>query len=289
MGEPEEQPGEEPAEQPTEADEPSGAADDELVVDTTVVETEADREERRRISHQAAIEAAAPRPEPEEVEPPATLPWGRRLEIGGSYAMVFRPFANGLTPSSIGYNPALAAWALHLHWDLFPFLRFHPYFLDAHHGLDIPAGALSSGTSDSIAAGATVADTTVATFVLGAKLAPTWPISDRFRAWIAAGIGWGRYEFPEMVVTEPSGAQLTIRERSGVFVEFPLGLGASFDIIERWLAIEYEATAAPATGQSGSAYEVFKAIDSSGNLKDVGMFGAVEVSFVQTLGLSLIL
>jgi hypothetical protein len=92
-----------------------------------------------------------------------------------------------------------------------------------------------------------------------------------------------------MTATEPSGAQFTIRERSGVFVEFPLGLGASFDIIERWLAIEYEATAAPSTGQSGSAYQVFKAIDADGNLKDVGRFGAVEVSFVQTLGLSLIL
>jgi hypothetical protein len=168
---------------------PAGEEDQGVVADTTQVESEATRDERRRIAHQAAIETTRPRPPGEEVEPPPPPHWVRRLEIGGAYAMVFRPFANGLEDSAIGYEPAYVAWALHLHWDLFPWLRLHPYFLDAHHGLDIPAGGLATGTGNSISADATIAEATVATFVFGAKLAPTWPISDRFRAWRRGSVG----------------------------------------------------------------------------------------------------
>ena len=92
-----------------------------------------------------------------------------------------------------------------------------------------------------------------------------------------------------MTVTETDGTAYQIRERDGVVVEFPLGLGISFDVIERWMAIHYEATAAPVTGNSGNAHELFQAIDADGNIRDVGAFGAIEVSFVQTLGVSLIL
>jgi hypothetical protein len=74
-----------------------------------------------------------------------------------------------------------------------------------------------------------------------------------------------------------------------VLAEFPFGRGASVDGIPRWLAIGDEASAAPVTGQSGDAHEVLQALDPAGNVRHLGAFGAVEASFVPTLGLSLIL
>jgi hypothetical protein len=126
------------------------------------------------------------------------------------------------------------------------------------------------------------------TFSFGAKLAPTLPISERLRIWLAVGVGWGRFNFDSMTVMQGA-EEFTVRERKGVFVEFPLGLGISFDVIERWMAIGYEAVAAPVVGQSGDAYEPSQTVDANGIIQNVGPLGAPEVSFVQTLGVSLIL
>jgi hypothetical protein len=233
-------------------------------------------------------ERERPRTALPDVEPPEPPPWGRRIEVGASFAFVLRPYANGNAESQIGYSPA-PGFGVHLHWEFFPWLRFHPYFVHAFHSVDVPAGALASGTSISIPADATISDTTVATFVIGAKLAPTYPFTDRIRAWVTLGVGWGRFEFPIVTVTETSGDSYEVRRRAGTQVEFPLGVGVAFDVIEHWLSVEYEATAAPVTGQSGSAYEIFQTTDVQGAIRDVGPYGAIEASFVQTLGVSLIL
>jgi hypothetical protein len=245
------------------------------------------RLERRRRSHQVAIEETEPRPPLppiDEVEPP---PWARRIEIGGHFAFVIRPLAGGVVDTPNGYDPA-PGWGIHLHWNIVDWFRFSPYFLDSHHVLNIPPGGLAQPESaNSISPTATIESPSVSTFSFGAKLQPTWNINDRLRTWATVGVGWGRFEFPVMTVTEGDQVYDT-RERSGVFVEFPLGVGISFDIIERWLAVEYEALAAPATAQSGDAHKSFQATSASGEIREVGPFGAVELSIVQTLGLSLI-
>jgi hypothetical protein len=245
-------------------------------------------ERRREEAAQAARETAQPREPLVDVTPPEAPPWERRLEIGASFAFVIRPFAQALAPTDIAYSPA-PGFGVHIHWPVFEWLRIHPYFIHAFHSLDIPQGALQASTSLSISPEATISDESVATFVLGAKIAPTLPFSDRWRGWVTAGIGWGRLEFPTMTVTEPDGVSYEIRDRSGVMVEFPLGIGIAFDVIERWMSVHYEATAAPITGQTGAAHEIFQAVDGDGEIRDVGAFGAIEASFVQTLGVSLIL
>lgn len=247
-----------------------------------------DAQQRRR------HEIDEPRPPPSGAEEEEPMPWGRRVEIGGDFAFVLRPFAKRIDDRAVGYEPA-PAWAVHVRWKMLDWLRFHAYFMDARHALDIPADALVPETdrpepiAPPIARGSTLDTGKVQTFVFGARLAPTLEFNDRWRAWLSAGVGWGRFNFPEMTVTEPSGHTYVVRSRSGSFVEIPLGLGVSFDVIERWLAIEYEATGAPLLGQSGEAHEVFQAVDDAGEIRDVGPFGAARVSFVQTLGLSLIL
>ncbi len=246
------------------------------------------RVRRREQAAQAVHESEQPRESLATVAPPEPPKWQRRLEIGASFAFVLRPFAEALGPTDISYAPA-PGFQVHLHWPVFDWLRFNPYFLHAFQALEIPPGALTSGTANSIGAEATISDASVATFVLGAKIAPTLNFSDRWRGWLTAGIGWGRFEFPTMTVTENDGTSYEIRERAAVVVEFPLGAGIAFDVIERWMSIHYEATAAPITGQSGAAHEVFQAVDADGEIRDVGGFGAIEASFVQTLGVSLIL
>ena len=129
------------------------------------------RERRQKESAQAARETAQPREPLADVSLPEPPKWERRLEVGASFAFVLRPFADALAPTDIGYQPA-PGFAVHLHWPVFSWLRFHPYFIHAFHSIDLPQGGLQSGTSISISPDATVSDASVATFVLGAKIAP---------------------------------------------------------------------------------------------------------------------
>jgi len=289
-----------------ESGEPAAPEDDTAAdAATTTDDTADDDEELTREGQEVAAKAAAraareqavPRPPlPPEVVLSEAPKWKRRLEIGGDFAIILRPFANGLAPSEITYLPA-PAWGVHLHWAIFSWLRLHPYFLDAHHSIDIPAGALRADGSPSappISDQATLSEVVAETFVFGAKLAPTLNVTDRLRGWISVGVGWGRFAFSSITVTEntvptDSGGTYEVRERAGVFVEFPFGLGMSFDVIPRWLAVEYEFSAAPVVGQSGTAHETFQAVDEAGTIRNVGAFGAIEASFVNALGLSLIL
>ncbi len=251
--------------------------------------------EEQQAEQRALRERDQPRSElAEPIELPAPPGWERRLELGVDIAYVNRPFADGLVQPGNRYQTNVA-WGLHLHWDVLPWLRFHPYFIDAHHDIVFPSQGLATGSSSGISSAATLTDAdgnediSVATFVFGAKIAPTLALSPRARGWISAGVGWGRFEFPLMQVTEPNGKLFEIRERAGVFVEIPIGIGLSFDVIPRWLAVEYEASAAVVLGQSGDAHENVQTVDADGNLRQIGPFGAIEGSFVQTLGLSLIL
>ncbi len=249
---------------------------------------EEERAQRRARSAQAALEASEPRPPLDELREPEPPPWEPRLEVGGAFAFVLRPFANAVAPDTgISYKPA-PGWGVVLRWRIYDWIAIHPYFIDSHHRLDIPAGALATDASDSIAPDATIQTNSVTTFSFGAKLAPTWEIIPRLRVWAAVGIGWGRFEFPTMTLTEGDNSYV-VEDREGVFVEFPMGLGISYDVIDRWLAVGYEATAAPITGQTGNAHESFQAVDADGNTRDVGPLGAIEASIVQTLSLTVIL
>ncbi len=235
------------------------------------------------------LDEASSRP---PLPPPIALPeppkWERRLEIGGGVVFVNRPLLHEATATAVSYQPTVG-FGLHLRWDILKFLRVHPYFIDARHDLTLPAGALTTSAGHSISSTATLSESTAYTFVFGLRLEPTWWLSDRARAWASVGVGWGRFEIPEMTINDPTGGEFMVRERANVFVEFPMGLGVAFDVIPRWLAVEYEFYAAPITGTSGDALESYQAIDASGNLRDVGTVEDLDASFVHTIGLALIL
>jgi hypothetical protein len=231
---------------------------------------------------------AAARPPLANWKPPPPPVWRRRIEVGGSMLLVHRPFNKALAGTDTSYRPALA-WGLHLHWNIFSFLRFSPYFIDAHHSLRFGKGALAVAAERPISATATIDSESVRTFVFGAKFAPTWNLSKRARVWLSAGVGWGRFEFPKIQIVESGQPTFDVNERDGVFVEVPVGLGVSFDVIPRWLAVEYQFSAAPVLGQSGNAHEAVQAVDPDGTVRNVAGFGAIEASFTQSIGLSILL
>ncbi|MEJ7733212.1 MAG: hypothetical protein WKG00_28960 [Polyangiaceae bacterium] len=213
------------------------------------------------------------------------LPWKRHLEIGGDLAFVQRAASEDKAgdPSGIRYAPAFG-FGVHARWELFKYLRFTAYFLDAAHAVDMPAGTGYLGQS----AASSYEIDKVHTFSLGARLSPTLPLTDRARAWLTLGVGWGRLEFGEMEITE-GGRVITVDDRAEAFVEFPLGVGASFDLVPRWLSLEVEITGALVADQPGDALDNVQGHDNEGHLHDIGGFPGVDGTFVQTVGLSLVL
>ncbi|MDI3287606.1 hypothetical protein [Polyangium sp. 15x6] len=230
---------------------------------------------------EAAPPAPEPPPRPKEL-PPLEIgspPFTRHLDFGGGVALVHR-IPSGDTgvryPASVG----MGLWA---RVDITSYLRASLYAVRAERDFNLPSGALGLVGDPG--------EVEFYTYSLGLRLMPTWHITPRARAWVAAGAGWGRLELGRFDVTAPGGGVFPVRERAASFVEIPLGLGASFDVVPRWLAIELETTGAfyPEVAQRGRAFEDGQAIDASGRRVTVGPYPKFAGGFVTTLGLSLVL
>jgi hypothetical protein len=237
----------------------------------------------------AAKDAPAPRPEPPPRPPlppraPAKpVPWSRHVDIGGGVALVNRVAATEAPEgvrTPVRYSPSLG-FGLWARWELVRWLRMNLYFVRSQHEAGMPPGALGL-PGDPDPAG-------LYTYSFGARLAPTWQFGPRLRTWVSAGAGWGRIEVDPFDVRQANGGRFDVRSRAASFVELPFGLGASFDLIPKWLALEVEVVGAFNVGERGDALREGQTIDSSGRRVDVGPLPEIQGSFVQTLGLSLVL
>ncbi|MGK4001814.1 hypothetical protein WMF31_04250 [Sorangium sp. So ce1036] len=230
-----------------------------------------------------------PRPPLPPAPPPARLPWGRHIEIGGDVALVSRPVATETDgqPTRVRYEPAIGL-GVHARWQIVKYLRFSAFFLHATHELALMPGAL--GLPGTITGDPRDDEApTVRTLALGARLAPTLALGDRARAWLSVGIGYDRLDVDRMHVHEPGKGTFTVRERGASFLEVPLGLGVSFDLIRDWLTIELESSGAFLLGRGGNATRLGQALDSQGHRRAVGALPRPQASIVHTLGLSLVL
>lgn len=221
------------------------------------------------------------RPPPLESTENRVLPWDHLLDIGGDLAIVARPATGDAKgqPSRVRYELA-TGFALHLRFPIIKHLQIEGYFVDCHLPVTIPRGAL--GTMD------TIVSPPVETFVFGARITPniTW---GRVTASATAGAGWGRMEFQRMTATTATGAKYTLRERGGSFVELPLGVGVSIEVVKRWLSIDLRATAAFVVEPHGEAFDAAQTVDPSGKLQNVSPMPIMDASIVQTIGFSLLL
>jgi len=230
----------------------------------------------------AAETPAEARPPLPDAPPPVPVPWERHLEIGpdvGFAALSANRDATGVrTPV---FDPTVG-FGLHLNIDLMRNLGFTAYFVDARHTMTLPPGSL--GLSGKIEA-----DAAVHTFRFGARLSPSVSLSSRMRLWATAGLGWGRLEFPRMTATDPGGAPFRIRERADSVLEFPVGLGAGFELIRRWLSVQLELTYAVDMAQVGTGQDTAQAIDDYGYKRSIGGLPRLNGFFVETIGISLLL
>jgi hypothetical protein len=223
-----------------------------------------------------------PRPPLAKAPPAVPLPWERHLELGADVAFVALPAsadAEGrATP--IRFDPAFG-FALHLNIDVFRYLRFTTYLVDSRHTMSLPPGSLGQP--------GTIEDARVHTFRFGARASPSLPLTERVRLWATAGMGWGQLEFSRMTITDPSKNPFTIRERADAVLELPLGIGASFEVIPRWLSVQLEVTYAFDLGQEGTGQSEAQAIDDAGKKRRIGGLPRLSGLLVQTLGVSLLL
>lgn len=224
----------------------------------------------------------APRPPPfKEDLPLATLPSMHRLDIGADALLVNRLASDYIDgqPSHIAYRPTIG-FGFHGRVQIIRYLQVGAYFYGAEHGFAFGQGSL--GVQGNIQSDA------LTTVAFGAKAMPTLPLGERIRLWGTLGVGWGRFEFPQMTAKEPGRAPFLIKGRGNSFVEFPMGLGASFEVIKNWLSIDVEITGAPLVHKKGTSFTSVQALDN-GKERPIAPMPESHLSVVQSLGLSLLL
>ena len=229
----------------------------------------------------AEIASDLARPAPLSPLEPAHLPISRHVDIGAAVALVHR-VAEGQTGTegSLVRYPSAVGVGLSARVDLLQYLRANLYVVRGSSAMDLPAGALGlRGDPEPL---------TVTSYSFGLRLSPTLPLGPRARTWLTLGAGWGRLETGRFHVAS-AGKTFQVRERAFSFVELPIGIGTSIDIIKNWLTVEFEATGAFHVAQRGTATMKSQAIDASGHRIPVGPFPLLAASFVQTLGLALVL
>jgi len=232
-----------------------------------------------RADEAAAEDEAGPArpPPPPELEP-TKLPESRHVDIGAGVALVQRVAAGQTTPEFVRY-PAAVGVGLSARVDVWRYLRASLYVVRASTVTDLAPGALGLPGDPG--------EVTLTNYSFGLRLSPMMPLGPRARAWATLGAGWGRLEAGRFEVVN-GGSTYRVRERAFSFVEFPMGLGCSIDIVKNWLAVEFEATAAFHAAQRGTARENGQTI-VNGQRTAVLPFPEIAVTFVETIGLALIL
>jgi hypothetical protein len=243
-------------------------------------------------SAKAPATAAAAPPDDDEHKPPRPplpplparkpLVWEQHIEVGVGVAFaedLSTTAADG-SPTPVRLEPGVG-FHVRLGWELFKYLSFTGYMVEIDHALVLPSGSLGVA--------GTYADASAHTYFFGARVSPTLPIGDRVRLWATAGGGWGLVAYPALEVTPPGGAALTIRARTADVVEIPVGLGASFEIIPRWLRVHAELTYSFYPSQLGDATGTGQTVNDAGKIQNIGPMPHLDGAFTQTLGLSLLL
>ena len=182
-----------------------------------------------------------------------------QLELGPDVAYVQRLSAS--PTEGVSSRSALAPGLLG-RATLVPWLAVGFRYNRSFHTIDLSSGALRTSAPVLEAA----SDLQVTT--LQGSLQPTWQARPTLRLYASLGLGWGSVIAPAIRLqgTTPS----TIRQRRGVFVEVPLGLGVTWWALPRWLSVTYEASYAPASGSSGDAYTPDTYVSPSGQNATAG-------------------
>ena len=223
----------------------------------------------------------APRPAPLPPLAQAARPVSRHVDLGAAVAIVHR-VTDGQTDAGESYvrYPSALGVGLSARVDIVRQLRANLYVVRGSSELDPSSGTLGLPGDPG--------PMTVTSYSFGLRLSPTLSLGSRVRTWLSVGAGWGRLEVGRFDVAS-AGTSFQVRERAFSFVEVPMGLGASIEVVRNWLSVEFEAMGAFHVGQRGTALRAGQAIDANGHRISVDPFPSIAASFVQTLGLALVL
>ncbi len=225
-------------------------------------------------------ESARPRPLTEDIEL-QTLPREHRVDIAMQALLVTRLAESEIDgrETGIAYDPAPGVGA-GLRVIVHDYFQVGAGWTWATHSLTMQKGALGIDGS--------IEMNSVTSYSLAVRLMPTLPLGDRVRLWASAGVGWGRHYYPPMHVEDASGSY-TVRDRAASFIDFPLGLGGMVELLPGWISLDLDVTAAPCLPEDGSARIPITVLDGAGRRKNVGPMPGATVTFIQALGLSVLL
>ena len=199
----------------------------------------------------------------------------RHLEFGPDVGIWSRP-AKG---DQVSYAPGFA-YGLHARVEVFSFLGVRAYFNNSTHAVEIPRGALGLGDTQ-------IDQPDLAVFQLGARAEPTYMPMPTLRLWAGVGVAWARATAPEPSSTGAN--QIRYADRSGVVLEYSAALGATWDVVPRWLAATLSVSGGILSDPSGDLFHAQPVNDGAGGTARLQGFPAFESSLAAQLGVGMLL
>lgn len=201
-----------------------------------------------------AEEAALPPLDPDAQEFPHVRPRdepvapSRRLELGALVGLVSRPSDS----DAIRYQPGYTFGGF-ARVELMPWLGVRLHYRQERIAVDVDPGAFDfEGQNYSF----DWHQPALEVVSIGGRFEPTWVIHPQFRAFAVLGISWTRFDAK---MPEAPGFLLQ-GKRSATEVNFPLGLGASVEILPNWLSASLSLTYGFIMDAHGAAYQPLQAI-----------------------------
>ena len=229
--------------------------------------------------------AEAPPPDPTTdqqqprpvTETPRPYPGPPRSEVGVDFGMVARPESGD---SLVHY---LNGWTVgaHTRVDILEWLGVRLATRFERQDVTFDEGALNLPLG-------TVFDQPILKRInIGLSLEPQWRPVQRLLLFVGLGVAWGRTTAESM---HTSGAErVVLPSRSAVFVEYPLAVGARFEIIQDVLVLNLKGSVSALVDQSGRMLKQFDTPNQDGMVIAVGPFPAMGTSFSLLTGVGILL
>jgi opacity protein-like surface antigen len=213
----------------------------------------------------------APVPEPPHTEAPS-----RRVELGIDGGVGNRPASSG----AVHYG-VTSAFGFHARIDPLKWLGVRVVVRYESNGVSFDAGALG------LPNGTTYDQSALARVYLGAAVEPTWSPVERLGLFAGLGAGWARSTAQELHTSGAEVVELPIR--SSVFLEFPLSIGARYEVVRNWVMLSLAGSVGFLSNQDGKMLSSEQTPGKSGQLVTVGGFPEFGTSWNLLAGVGVLL
>lgn len=205
----------------------------------------------------------------------ASTPPARNAEVGANFGIVSRPAENATVDYSAGM-----AYGGFVRVDVLP-------WLGARISARVETGTVSPRDGFLGIPGVHFPDADVTRPYLSVSAEPTWSPLEQLSLWVGVGVGWGRTSCPPLHSIDAD--NVLVPSRAGVFVDFPLSIGARYEVIRNWLVLQGSGSVSLLTSQSGSLFEPIRIPDQSGQLATASAFPELGTSFTLLAGVAVLL